>query len=221
VEITQVGLRQVQTHHKIGFDFAAAMRSFLRADPDVIMVGEMRDKETTHIGIEASLTGHLVFSTLHTNSAPESITRLLDMGMDPFNFADAILGIMAQRLLRTLCKKCKKAYNPSREEYDELVREYGPEEFEKVNITYSKDLTLYKANGCSECNNTGYRGRMGIHELLLGTDEMKKLIQAKAKMEEIREQALKDGMATLKQDGIEKIFGGNTDLMQVRKVCIK
>jgi type II secretory ATPase GspE/PulE/Tfp pilus assembly ATPase PilB-like protein len=221
VEITQAGLRQVQTHHKIGFDFATAMRSFLRADPDVIMVGEMRDKETTHIGIEASLTGHLVFSTLHTNSAPESITRLLDMGMDPFNFADAILGIMAQRLLRTLCKKCKSPYNPSKEEYDELVREYGPKEFEKVKIPYSKDLTLHKPTGCPECNNTGYSGRMGIHELLMGTDTMKRLIQDKATMEEIRKQAIKDGMTTLKQDGIEKIFGGHTNLLQVRKVCIK
>jgi type II secretory ATPase GspE/PulE/Tfp pilus assembly ATPase PilB-like protein len=221
VEITQVGLRQVQTHHKIGFDFAAAMRAFLRADPDVIMVGEMRDKETTHIGIEASLTGHLVFSTLHTNSAPESITRLLDMGMDPFNFADAILGIMAQRLVRTLCKKCKKPYNPSREEYDELVREYGPEAFEALNIPYSDDLSFHKPTGCPECNNSGYRGRMGIHELLMGTDEMKKLIQEKATMETIRGQAIKDGMTTLKQDGIEKIFAGHTDLLQVRKVCIK
>ncbi|MBW2109121.1 MAG: Flp pilus assembly complex ATPase component TadA, partial [Deltaproteobacteria bacterium] len=221
VEITQVGLRQVQTHHKIGFDFATAMRAFLRADPDVIMVGEMRDKETTHIGIEASLTGHLVFSTLHTNSAPESITRLLDMGMDPFNFADAILGIMAQRLVRTLCKKCKKEYNPTRDEFDELVREYGSKDFERLKIAYSKDLTLYKAAGCSECNNTGYQGRMGIHELLIGTDPMKKLIQNKAKMEQIREQAIADGMTTLKQDGIEKIFSGHTDLLQVRKVCIK
>jgi type II secretory ATPase GspE/PulE/Tfp pilus assembly ATPase PilB-like protein len=221
VEITQAGLRQVQTHHKIGFDFAAAMRSFLRADPDVIMVGEMRDQETTHIGIEASLTGHLVFSTLHTNSAPESITRLLDMGMDPFNFADAILGIMAQRLVRTLCSKCKKAFNPSKDEYNDLVREYGEKEFEKLDISYSKDLTLYKPTGCSECNNTGYRGRMGLHELLVGTDPMKKLIQAKAKMDEIRQQAIKDGMTTLKQDGIEKAFAGHTDLLQVRKVCIK
>ena len=221
VEITQVGLRQVQTHHKIGFDFAAAMRAFLRADPDVIMVGEMRDKETTHIGIEASLTGHLVFSTLHTNSAPESITRLLDMGMDPFNFADAILGIMAQRLVRTLCKKCKKPYNPSREEYDELVREYGPEAFEALNIPYSDDLSFHKPTGCPGCNNSGYQGRMGIHELLVGTDEMKKLIQEKATMETIRGQAIKDGMTTLKQDGIEKIFAGYTDLLQVRKVCIK
>jgi len=221
VEITQRGLRQVQVKPKIGFDFAAAMRSFLRADPDVIMVGEMRDKETTSIGIEASLTGHLVFSTLHTNSAPESITRLLDMGMDPFNFADAILGIMAQRLVRTLCKDCKKAYNPSKDEYDELVREYDEELFEKnVNIPYSDDLQLYKPEGCEACHNTGYRGRMAIHELLLGTDEMKKLIQLKSKMEDIRKQALEDGMTTLKQDGIEKVFGGNLDLMQVRKVCI-
>lgn len=221
VEITQVGLRQVQTHHKIGFDFAAAMRSFLRADPDVIMVGEMRDKETTHIGIEASLTGHLVFSTLHTNSAPESITRLLDLGMDPFNFADAILGIMAQRLVRILCPKCKKPYNPSRGEYDELVREYDPEAFERLTIPYSSDLTLYKAVGCPACNNAGYRGRMGIHELLVGTDSMKKLIQEKANMLIIREQAVKDGMTTLKQDGIGKIFSGQTDLLQVRTVCIK
>ncbi len=222
VEITQPGLRQVQVKPKIGFDFAAAMRAFLRADPDVIMVGEMRDKETTHIGIEASLTGHLVFSTLHTNSAPESITRLLDMGMDPFNFADAILCILAQRLVLTICKDCKRPYHPSKEEYDELVREYGPELFnKKVNIPYTDDLTLYRPNGCGVCNDTGYRGRMGLHELLMGTDEMKKLIQNKAKMEDIRKQAIKDGMTTLKQDGIEKIFSGYCDLLQVRKVTIK
>lgn len=222
VEITQVGLRQVQVKPKIGFDFAAAMRAFLRADPDVIMVGEMRDKETTSIGIEASLTGHLVFSTLHTNSAPESITRLLDMGMDPFNFADAILCILAQRLIRTLCKDCKKKYHPSQKEYDELVREYGHEDFEKnVKIPYTDDLTINKPAGCEACNNTGYRGRMGIHELLMGTDEQKKLIQSNAKMEELRNQAIKDGMTTLKQDGIEKIFSGHCDLLQVRKVCIK
>ena len=222
VEITQAGLRQVQVHPKIGFDFATAMRSFLRADPDVIMVGEMRDKETTHIGIEASLTGHLVFSTLHTNSAPESITRLLDMGMDPFNFADAILCILAQRLVRTLCKNCRKSYHPSRPEYDELVREYGESEFQRhFNKPYTDDLMLNKAIGCQQCSNTGYRGRMGIHELLMGTDEMKRLIQQKASMDFIREQALEDGMRTLKQDGIEKVFFGHTDLREVRKVCIK
>ena len=222
VEITQRGLRQVQVKSKIGFDFAAAMRAFLRADPDVIMVGEMRDKETTSIGIEASLTGHLVFSTLHTNSAPESITRLLDMGMDPFNFADAILAILAQRLVRTLCKDCKKGYNPTEEEYDELVREYGEEDFKKnLDLPYSDELTLYKPEGCDICNNTGYRGRMAIHELLVGTDEMKKLIQVQSTMEDLREQAVIDGMTTLKQDGIQKVFGGGCDLLQVRKVCIK
>jgi type II secretory ATPase GspE/PulE/Tfp pilus assembly ATPase PilB-like protein/putative methionine-R-sulfoxide reductase with GAF domain len=222
VEITQRGLRQVQVKPKIGFDFAAAMRAFLRADPDVIMVGEMRDKETTSIGIEASLTGHLVFSTLHTNSAPESITRLLDMGMDPFNFADAILCILAQRLVRTLCKTCKRDYHPSQEEYDELVREYGEEDFKNnLNIPYTDDLKLAKPEGCDLCNNTGYRGRMGIHELLMGTDDMKKLIQTKAEMEKIRGQAIFDGMTTLKQDGIEKIFQGHCDLLEVRKVCIK
>jgi len=221
VEITQAGLRQVQVKPKIGFDFAAAMRAFLRADPDVIMVGEMRDKETTSIGIEASLTGHLVFSTLHTNSAPESIIRLLDMGMDPFNFADAILCILAQRLIRTLCKDCKKKYHPSREEYDELVREYGAEGFKKnVKIPYSDDLALYKPLGCQACGNTGYRGRMGIHELLMGTDVQKRLIQSCAKMDDIRSQAIKDGMTTLKQDGIKKIFDGYCNLLQVRKVCI-
>ena len=223
VEITQRGLRQVQVKPKIGFDFAAAMRAFLRADPDVIMVGEMRDKETTHIGIEASLTGHLVFSTLHTNSAPESITRLLDMGMDSFNFADAILCILAQRLVMTLCKDCKKPYTPTREEYDELIREYGGEEsfMKNVGIAYSNDLELYKPNGCDVCHNTGYRGRMGLHELLIGTDPMKRLIQNKALMDAIRSRAIEDGMTTLKQDGIRKIFGGRVDLIQVRKVTIK
>jgi type II secretory ATPase GspE/PulE/Tfp pilus assembly ATPase PilB-like protein len=221
VEITQKGLRQVQVQAKIGFDFGAAMRAFLRADPDVIMVGEMRDKETTSIGIEASLTGHLVFSTLHTNSAPESITRLLDMGMDPFNFADAILGILAQRLVRTLCKNCKEDLKLTKEAYDDFVREYGPEDFEKyVKIPFSDDLTIKKPVGCAKCNNTGYAGRMGLHELLMGTDDMKKRIQLNEPMEQLKAQALKDGMTTLKQDGVQKIFGGNVDMLQVRKVCI-
>jgi type II secretory ATPase GspE/PulE/Tfp pilus assembly ATPase PilB-like protein len=223
VEITQKGLRQVQTQAKIGFDFAAAMRAFLRADPDVIMVGEMRDKETTSMGIEASLTGHLVFSTLHTNSAPESITRLLDMGMDPFNFSDAILGILAQRLTRTLCKNCKAPFHPTQAEYDELIREFGGmEQWEQfVNIPYTGDLRLNKTVGCDKCNNSGYSGRCGIHELLIGSDDQKKLVQVSRPMAEIRAQALKDGMTTLKQDGIRKIFGGNIDLINVRKVCIE
>jgi len=220
VEITQRGLRQVQVLPKIGFDFASAMRSFLRADPDVIMVGEMRDHETVATGIEASLTGHLVFSTLHTNSAPETITRLLDMGMDPFNFADALLGVLAQRLVRTLCKSCKEPYHPERAQYDELARYYAGD-FDALGFPYNDDLTLHRANGCDKCSNTGYKGRTGIIELLDGSDEIKSLIQEKAKMENLREQAVKDRMTTLMQDGIRKVFLGITDLQQVRKVCIK
>ncbi len=220
VEITQKGLRQVQVIPKIGLDFAAAMRSFLRADPDVIMVGEMRDKETVSTGIEASLTGHLVFSTLHTNSAPETITRLLDMGMDPFNFADALLGILAQRLVRTLCAHCKEPYHPSKEEYDTLVHAYDGD-FDSLSIPYSNKLTLYRAKGCNECANTGYKGRTSIMELLAATRTIKSLIQSRAQMEEIRDQAIKDGMTTLMQDGIRKVFLGLTDLQQVRKVCIR
>jgi type II secretory ATPase GspE/PulE/Tfp pilus assembly ATPase PilB-like protein len=222
VEISQKGLRQVQVKPKIGLDFAAALRAFLRADPDVIMVGEMRDKETAKICIEASLTGHLVFSTLHTNSAPESITRLLNLGMDPFNFSDALLCILAQRLVKKLCSQCKKPYHPDRSEYEDLVREYGTEDFHRnVNIPYTASLELFQSAGCDACNKSGYRGRMGIHELLIGTDPIKEIIQQKVGIETLREQAIKDGMRTLKQDGIEKIFGGNCNLVQVRNVCIR
>ena len=222
VEITQKGLRQLQVNPKIGLDFAAAMRSFLRADPDVIMVGEMRDRETASIGIQASLTGHLVLSTLHTNSAPESITRLLDMGMDPFNFSDAILCILAQRLAKTLCDNCRQSYHLSLEEYTSLAREYGLDYFsDRVAIPFKDDLMLNKAGGCDDCNGHGYRGRMALHELLMGTDEIKLLIQNAAKVNEIRTRAIKDGMTTLKQDGLEKIFKGHLDLLQVRKVCIR
>jgi len=221
VEITQYGLRQVQVQSKIGFDFAAAMRAFLRADPDVIMVGEMRDYETAKTGVEASLTGHLVFSTLHTNSAPETIVRLLDMGIDPLNFADALLGILAQRLVRTLCKKCKAAYHPDRNEFDEIVQAYGEGHFQSLNIAYDNDLVLYKPKGCEDCNNTGYRGRMGIHELLVASDEVKRLVQKHATVEELREVGIEQGMTTLLQDGICKAFQGYTDIKQVERVCIK
>jgi type II secretory ATPase GspE/PulE/Tfp pilus assembly ATPase PilB-like protein len=221
VEITQYGLRQVQVQSKIGFDFAAAMRAFLRADPDVIMVGEMRDYETAKTGVEASLTGHLVFSTLHTNSAPETIVRLLDMGIDPLNFADALLGILAQRLVRTLCKKCKEPYHPDRSEFDAIVQVYGEEHFHRQNITYNDDLMLYRPKGCDACDNSGYKGRMGIHELLVATDEVKKLVQKHATVEEIRKVGMEQGMTTLLQDGILKAFMGNTDIKQVERVCIK
>jgi type II secretory ATPase GspE/PulE/Tfp pilus assembly ATPase PilB-like protein len=221
VEITQPGLRQVQVHPKIDFTFAIAMRAFLRADPDVIMVGEMRDHETAATGIEASLTGHLVFSTLHTNSAPETITRLLDMDIDPFNFADALLGIMAQRLVRTLCKDCKEEYAPTQEEFAELMQEYGLEAWEKLGVRYSSSFRLYRPKGCPKCTNSGYRGRMGIHELLVATDETKRRIQKREPIEELRKQAIRDGMTTLLQDGIQKVLLGVTDFKQVRAVCIK
>ena len=220
VEITQKGLRQVQMLPKIGLDFARAMRAFLRGDPDVIMVGEMRDVETCSIGMEASLTGHLVFSTLHTNSAPETITRLNDMGMNPLNFADALLLIVAQRLVRTLCKDCKEDYHPSQKEFEILAREYGINEFKKVGIQYSNDLRLKKPVGCAKCSDTGYSGRTGLHEVLEGTDEMKRLIMSKTLVEELRAQAIADGMTTLKQDGILKVFKGDCDLKQVLAVCI-
>jgi type II secretory ATPase GspE/PulE/Tfp pilus assembly ATPase PilB-like protein len=221
VEITQRGLRQVQVQPKIEFTFAAAMRSFLRADPDVIMVGEMRDHETAAIGIEASLTGHLVFSTLHTNSAPETITRLLDMDIDPFNFADALLGIMAQRLIRTLCPKCKEGYHPSEDEWDEIMEIYGREYFGGLGIKYSPDYTLYNPKGCSACNNTGYKGRMGVHELLVGTDEVKRAVQRRAPIDELRALALKQGMRTLLQDAMEKALRGITDIKQARAIAVK
>ncbi len=219
VEITQRGLRQVQVQPKIGFDFAAAMRSLLRADPDVIMVGEMRDRETASIACEASLTGHLVMSTLHTNSAPETITRLLDMNMDAFNLSDAILGILAQRLVRTLCVHCKEAYHPTRDEYHALARRYG-NGFEKLGVPFRRELQLYRAVGCPECHNTGYKGRTAIMEFLEATPEIKSLILNTPNVEKIRQQAVKDGMTTLMQDGIRKVLLGLTDISQVRKVCI-
>ncbi|HXI14228.1 MAG TPA: ATPase, T2SS/T4P/T4SS family [Thermoanaerobaculia bacterium] len=221
VEITQKGLRQVQVQPKIDFTFAAAMRSFLRADPDVIMVGEMRDHETAAIGIEASLTGHLVFSTLHTNSAPETITRLLDMDIDPFNFADALLGILAQRLIRTLCSKCKESYHPTQEEFDEIVEAYGKEWFPRSGITYSPDMTLYRPKGCRECGESGYKGRMGVHELLVATDEVKRAVQGRAPIDDLRRIALEQGMTTLLQDGLMKMFRGVTDYKQARAIAVK
>ena len=221
VEITQYGLRQVQMQPKIGLTFAAAMRAFLRADPDVIMVGEMRDKETAETGIEASLTGHLVFSTLHTNSAVETVTRLLEMGMDPFNFADALLGVLAQRLCKTLCKECKEKYHPPKEAFDELAHAYGEEAFAKLGYQYDDNFVLYRSKGCETCKNSGYKGRTGLHELLIGTDEIKRMIQKRATAEELLKVARDQGMTTLVQDGVVKVIQGWTDFKQVKAVAIK
>ncbi len=239
VEITQKGLRQVQINKKAGIDFALVMRAFLRADPDIIMVGESRDKETVSMGVEASLTGHLVFSTLHTNSAPESITRLMDMGMDPFNFADALLGILAQRLAKKLCD-CKESYVPDAEElrlfaaeYAEELRhskawkaDYAAESAKMVESwvkTYGKEgeIRLYRAVGCDKCGKSGYKGRIGLHELLVADDPVKKLIQERARVAELFAQSVEGGMRTLKMDGMEKVMMGLTDIKMVRQVCIK
>jgi type II secretory ATPase GspE/PulE/Tfp pilus assembly ATPase PilB-like protein len=221
VEITQYGLRQVQVMPKIGFDFAAAMRAFLRADPDVIMVGEMRDEETASTGIEASLTGHLVLSTLHTNSAIETVVRLLDMGLDSFNFADALLGILGQRLVKRICRDCRQEYHPERSEYDELAQAFGEEAFATLNQKYDGSFVLHRGKGCASCNKTGYRGRLGIHELFIATDEMKRFIQTKARVAEMLEHARAEGMTTLVQDGVLKTLGGLTDFRQVKAVAIK
>ncbi len=240
VEITQKGLRQVQINVKAGLTFPVIMRSFLRADPDIIMVGEMRDKETTSIGIEASLTGHLVLATLHTNSAPESVTRLLDMGMDPFNFADALLGVLAQRLAKRLCK-CKQSHVASEHEIKSLLTEYcdelnhidrfkaNPEAayqeiYDQWIKQYGDDegqIALCKPVGCDDCAGTGFSGRVGLHELMIVSDALKKNIQEHARVAEMLVTALDDGMRTLKQDGIEKVLQGVTDMHQVRVVCIK
>ena len=220
VEITQDGLRQVQVNPKIGFSFKEALRSFLRADPDIIMIGEMRDAETAQIAIEASLTGHLVFSTLHTNSAPETVVRLIEMGMDPYNFADALLGVLAQRLARKLCENCKEAYHPEKEEFEKLLMSYGEENYIKDNLKkYSNNFFLMKRIGCKQCDN-GYKGRMAIHELLVGSEPIKVAIKQGNSMEEIRDIAIQDGMRTLRMDGIHKVIEGHTDMDQVYRVCI-
>jgi len=228
IEITQQGLRQVQVNTKLGWTFAAAMRSFMRADPDVIMVGEMRDAETAKIGIEASLTGHLVLSTLHTNSAAESVVRLLDLGMDPFNFADALLGVLSQRLVRRLCGQCRVAYTAAAGELEQLAREYCSDtggdaaalllSWRKHHGNADGAIVLYRAAGCEQCNHIGYTGRMGVYELLVADAAVKRLVQGRAPIAELRAAAMANGMRTLKQDGIDKVLQGGTDIQQVRAV---
>ena len=214
VEITQAGLQQVQVSAKIGFTFANALRAFLRADPDIILIGEMRDKETAHAGIEASLTGHLVLSTLHTNSAPETITRLLDLGLDPVNFSDACVGILAQRLVRTICPNCKEQYPASEKDLAFIERQYGAEYLHELNLP--EPLMLYRGKGCNDCGNTGYRGRTGVHELLGMTPELRSLVYKEASVADMKAQAATDGMRTLVQDAIFKVIKGDTDIAQVQ-----
>ena len=220
VEITQAGLRQVQVKPKIGLDFARVMRGFLRLDPDVIMIGEMRDKETASIAIEASLTGHLVLSTLHTNNAPETLTRLLEMGINPLNISDSFLGVLAQRLVRKLCSECVKSFHPSQEEFEDLQNDYGKDAFKKAGFGFNDQFKLHRCSGCEKCSGSGYKGRVGINELIEGTPEIKQLIKKLATSNDLAKQAKKDGMTTLKQDGIQKVIQGITDISEVRRVCV-
>ncbi len=231
IEITQSGLRQVQVNPRIGWTFAAAMRTFLRADPDVIMIGEMRDEETARIAIEASLTGHLVLSTLHTNSAPESIARLLEIGLDPFNFSDSLLAILAQRLVRRLCTACREPWTADEETLHAMAAQYlessaanthnheartaQVERWRNSHGNANGEVTLWRHKGCSHCEQHGYRGRVGIHELMLNDEVIRQQIRRRASASEIRLSALSAGMRTLRQDGIEKVLQGLTDLSEV------
>ena len=236
VEITQAGLRQVQVNPRIDWTFAKALRAFLRADPDVIMVGEIRDKETAQVAIEASLTGHLLLSTLHTNSAPETVTRLLDMGMDPFNFADALLGVLAQRLVRRLCAHCRTARDASAEEVEELLHDYmQPLAGHGGSATHGElpqnqdvlagwrqrfgtdgRLKFFHSPGCEHCGGSGYRGRAGIHELMMVSRGLRHYIQTGRRADDLQQLAMSEGMHTLRQDGIEKVLAGVTTIEEVR-----
>jgi type II secretory ATPase GspE/PulE/Tfp pilus assembly ATPase PilB-like protein len=230
VEITQTGLRQVQVNPKIEWTFAKALRAFLRADPDVIMVGEVRDQETAHMAVEASLTGHLVLSTLHTNTAPETVTRLIDMGLDSFNFADALLAVLAQRLVRRMCTHCRAERPATPTEIDELLADYlrvAPEGVPELSRTAvvadwnarlapKGKLLVYKSMGCEHCGGSGLRGRLGIHELMINSHALRRLIQKRSTPFEMQACALHEGMRTLRQDGIEKVLLGLTTIEEVR-----
>jgi type II secretory ATPase GspE/PulE/Tfp pilus assembly ATPase PilB-like protein len=228
VEITQEGLRQVQVNARIGWTFAAAMRTFLRADPDIIMIGEMRDEETARIAVEASLTGHLVMSTLHTNSAPESITRLLEIGLDPFMFSDSLLAVLAQRLVRRLCPHCRKPEPLSDAALQALAHQYlassngiGPNaaqlqaRWRQVHGQGPHGLCQYHRGACAACEGTGYHGRMGLHELLLADERLREKVRHRAAAAELQACGLAAGMFTLRQDGIEKVLAGLTDMPEV------
>ncbi len=228
VEIVQEGLRQVQMNPRIGWTFATAMRTFLRADPDVIMIGEMRDEETARIAIEASLTGHLVLSTLHTNSAPESITRLLEIGLDPFMFSDSLLAILAQRLVRRLCPHCRVAEPMSPEALAALARDHAASAngrgdgvdalVARWRASYADgdgQVRAWRHQGCAHCDHQGYRGRLGLHELMRSDETVRGLVSHRAPAAELQAAALAGGMRTLRQDGIEKMLQGLTDLSEV------
>ena len=229
VEITQPGLRQVQMNPKIDWTFAKALRAFLRADPDVIMVGEIRDGETAGMAVEASLTGHLVLSTLHTNSAPETVTRLLDMGLDPFNFGDSLLAVLAQRLVRRLCTECRSSRPLTPEETDELLDDYlhafgeePPTSRAAVLAGWLKNssrdgrLMHHHSPGCKACDSSGFKGRAGVHEMMTISRELRRMVQTGARAEALQHTAMAEGMRSLRQDGIDKVLAGVTTIEEVR-----
>jgi len=220
VEIDQPGVRQAEVNPAIGLNFADLLRSFLRADPDIIMVGEMRDNETAQTTIQASLTGHLTLSTLHTNSAPETITRLLEMDIDPVNFGDSLLAVLAQRLGRRLCNKCKQEPENAEQEIDEIIENFGPDPKGLLQEMGKDQMKLYTTRGCEACNNTGYKGRIGFHELLINNSELNPLIKDRAPLDKIKEAAVRNHMYTLKQDGMLKVLMGITTMEEVRRNCI-
>ena len=206
VEYQLLGIGQMQVNPKINLSFAAGLRSILRQDPDVIMIGEIRDRETAEIAIHASLTGHLVFSTLHTNDAASAATRLIDMGIEPFLVASSVVAVLAQRLLRRICPDCKRPYAPSEEELSRL------------DVAPGSTVTLYRGAGCAACSQTGYRGRIGIFELMVLNDDIRRLIGSKADSTAIKHAAITNGMVTLKQEGAERVLQGQTTLEEVMRI---
>lgn len=211
VEYQFPGMRQVHVNPKAGLTFASALRAFLRQDPNIIMVGEIRDRETAETAVQAALTGHLVFSTLHTNDAPTAFTRLLDMGVEPFLISSSFLGVLAQRLIRKVCEKCKEVYTPSPEILKTLELE------DKI----GQNLKFSRGKGCRLCSQTGYKGRTGIYELLKVTPKIQELILRKASSDEIRDIAIKEGMTILRKGAIEKILSGITTFEEVLRVTLE
>ena len=210
VEYKLSGYSQIVVKPKVGLTFANALRSVLRQDPDVIMVGEMRDTETAQIAIQSALTGHLVFSTVHTNSAPATITRLIDMGIEPFLVSSSIIGVLAQRLVRRICPDCRKSYQP----HPEQLRELGIKE-----VSFRKlDRRFFRGDGCDNCRQTGYRGRIGIHELLVMSEGVKNTILESSDSDTIKKQGLKEKMITLRRDGVNKILHGLTTAEEILSI---
>ena len=214
VERRMAGINQVQMNNRAGMTFAAALRSVLRSDPDIVMVGEIRDGETAKIAVEAALTGHMVLSTLHTNDAPGAVTRLNEMGVEPFLVTSSLVGVLAQRLVRRLCPKCKEAYQIKRDDLLKIFPDLPLDEYP------DEEFTLYKPKGCITCNNTGYKGREAVFEFLTVTEEMKELILDRANAAAIKELAIKQGMHTLKDEGIYKVMHGKTSIEEILRVIV-